>query len=695
MNNLLLVALFTLFSAVYVMADCPNSCSGHGTCGKNAKCTCYPDYGNADCSVRSCPVEVNLASGVLEECSGRGTCDTKNGDCKCDAGYEGEACGRESCPNDCSGHGSCVGSVERYCTCDFGYSGYDCSGRQCPRGDDPLTTETYPGSGKDQQNEIQEVSVGLSASGYTIDGQFVLTFEDSYGGSWTTRPIAVKDSATETVTIDASANAITRTSETVLSFASNPWTTQPIAGSTITFNYNGGTTYRTTVVDVNTAGTQITTGSHGQSSQSTNNLVITFTNTNNIEAKEVEDIIEALPNQAVPDVTVSKSSQTDLANVYQVTFISGANSGDVNPLKCSVSGCDLNGCQPRYTGVLKKRTFTNPVPTANSFAINFFSDKQADVSLTIDASANNIAVTSTALTFTTTPFTSTKMPLQGAEVTAVYNGGTAISLTAHDVSLNGLVLTFTGAHGLSAMTANNLVLTWKNAANTAGILGTYQYSLKDILGLAAPSTVKGVSVAADGWVVEGTGIAGIDLRNYIEVGDKIFSSTIKFNKAGNTDHNTERTVSAVTATKVTISGGAIGTVTAADVITAAGDTTTFLIRKQTSTSIFGSLSAGDTVEFSGSTSNNKVLSVVSVSEQKRSVVLSGNVVTEAVGTTLSATVRRSTTSAEATCTVSEVMQGTKESSVCSGRGSCDGSAGTCTCYSGYTGESCNTQIQEM
>merc|ERR1719199_1670580 len=39
----------------------------------------------------------------------------------------------------------------------------------------------------------------------------------------------------------------------------------------------------------------------------------------------------------------------------------------------------------------------------------------------------------------------------------------------------------------------------------------------------------------------------------------------------------------------------------------------------------------------------------------------------------------------------EITRGTKESTECSGRGSCDSAAGICECFDGYTGEACETQ----
>jgi hypothetical protein len=105
--------------------------------------------------------DLNTAHGFVE-CAGRGTCDRAAGVCKCVDGYDGDACQRTSCPNDCSGHGTCqsqyyfvsdanaagslgLGDYKAFdadgqmgCKCDAGFRGADCSQIECPSGPDPL-----------------------------------------------------------------------------------------------------------------------------------------------------------------------------------------------------------------------------------------------------------------------------------------------------------------------------------------------------------------------------------------------------------------------------------------------------------------------------------------------------------------------------------------------------------------------------
>merc|ERR1711998_289039 len=120
------------------------------------------------------------------ECSNQGLCDSATGVCQCFDGFEGDACQRMSCPNDCSGHGRCLSlkemaimdealpltnSTYQYegdettttwdedmiygCVCDSSWSvglksgqrqtpewfQHDCSLRHCPTGDDPRTSK--------------------------------------------------------------------------------------------------------------------------------------------------------------------------------------------------------------------------------------------------------------------------------------------------------------------------------------------------------------------------------------------------------------------------------------------------------------------------------------------------------------------------------------------------------------------------
>jgi len=151
---------------------CENGCSGHGQCGTSSeRCACFTDlngeeaWTGVDCSLRACPKGNAWAGQLLVrnnnahpwvECSNRGECDRDTGECLCWGIFEGMACQRNRCFNDCNARGQCLPQrvlAERAghnytipwdsmkiwgCLCDKGYRGPDCSQQECVSRADPL-----------------------------------------------------------------------------------------------------------------------------------------------------------------------------------------------------------------------------------------------------------------------------------------------------------------------------------------------------------------------------------------------------------------------------------------------------------------------------------------------------------------------------------------------------------------------------
>lgn len=238
-SSLLLVSFFAT-----AQAGCDNACSGHGTCQLDGVCDCYDNWGmglsrdSGDCSDRVCPFEIAWvdapdSSGTRHnyaECAGRGLCNREAGDCECFPGYEGKACQRAVCPNDCSGHGQCAymnnfpyqvtpydwynnfygnsgasadflpqspheftyygwdNQKTRGCQCDPEWGDVDCSKRMCPYGNDVMDHRTDVSTS--QTYHAQQITFTIQGTDTAQDGNtFALTFKSKLNETFTTTPI--------------------------------------------------------------------------------------------------------------------------------------------------------------------------------------------------------------------------------------------------------------------------------------------------------------------------------------------------------------------------------------------------------------------------------------------------------------------------------------------------------------------------
>jgi hypothetical protein len=229
----LLVTFFVL-CPLRVRGGCSNSCSGHGTCGIEDTCSCFPRYGGPDCSKRLCDQglswvaasSLEMAEGIgpafgslggkhaYEECSSKGECDYSTGLCQCYEGYTGVACHRQKCPDLCSGHGRCVTNrqasssysptsentyvgqfwdshMTRRCDCDRGWEGFSCNKRKCPLGSDPLVCKKDEYTHSVQRVRLSNMDFKSTNDDFKVS--IVLKFKDMFLGTYMTRPIQISN----------------------------------------------------------------------------------------------------------------------------------------------------------------------------------------------------------------------------------------------------------------------------------------------------------------------------------------------------------------------------------------------------------------------------------------------------------------------------------------------------------------------
>ena len=265
-----------LLTLPFAAAECPNACSQNGECSMNDMCDCHSGFQGGDCSERVCQYNfafVTTSNGDLNfdgdrydgtvyspdvalslnhpsasdsiggsvlrtqaapggtwenwpsyakpneghfymECSNRGLCKRDTGDCECFPGYEGVACNRMVCPDNCNGKGVCQtvkdydsayfmwdGDMARSCKCDPGYSGISCAERQCPYSNDVLTmtnelvetqyVEIHTSCEKDAGGLTCIDDLAYDATSGLLGGTFTLTYTDHFGQAYTTTPIAL------------------------------------------------------------------------------------------------------------------------------------------------------------------------------------------------------------------------------------------------------------------------------------------------------------------------------------------------------------------------------------------------------------------------------------------------------------------------------------------------------------------------
>ena len=247
-----------------ISAECPNACSGHGSCAAFDMCGCYPNWQANDCSQKTCEfglAHVDSPKGDLDssassltgplttvvvgsavypygtteqfpametaegtvmdntahyymECSNKGLCDRKSGACECFDGYEGSSCQRASCPNECSGHGTCETikelandefdniyalwdkDISMGCNCNPGYSGADCSSRLCKYGIDPMYIDDDSTARVATATYIVRPYDSYVVNGLDGAGTYAIKFYDVFGEDYETAPILASDDTT-------------------------------------------------------------------------------------------------------------------------------------------------------------------------------------------------------------------------------------------------------------------------------------------------------------------------------------------------------------------------------------------------------------------------------------------------------------------------------------------------------------------
>merc|ERR1719316_2299004 len=312
------------------------------------------------------------------ECSNKGLCDRKTGTCDCFDGYTGTACARASCPNDCSGHGTCESikelaemrsydtnahhavtdvvagkaldtsstgcsaaepcTVSDYselvqesysydlwdqdktmgCKCDPVYYGADCSLKKCKYGVDPLFYDEVDG----RIHQTSVIHIGSTgANKGNIAGTFKIIFYDVFGEKYVTKGITARGGTALELR-----NALEALPNGVISKNNQDVTATPPAAVTVSMQDATGAGTHTTDGCIG-AGTEGSSGAGlGTRGSYGSEFTVTFASNPGV-LKSIELDTRQINNPGSPEYWVANSRQGQFKSRYTV------NVGRVNTLK--------------------------------------------------------------------------------------------------------------------------------------------------------------------------------------------------------------------------------------------------------------------------------------------------------------------------------------------------------------------------